>query len=220
MFWNRKTKPSPNDEIRETLFGDLSIENWCGENTENEPWQSFQLAKQLIEKKHNEQAIDLLTKITQMENLETRHYVQAYNFLKELGQANDKPTELFGVVIEVGIKKNEYDLLATYNDLTARYYNYTGAGIVWENPDNSIENEIRNVLELGKEVMNNIGPWENARPLPVKKGMVRLNLLTSKGLHFGEAPMNVMGNDPIGGGLLNASAILMKKLTEKTQDEK
>jgi hypothetical protein len=219
MFWNRKTKQSPNNEIRETLFGDLSIEKWTDKNATEEPWKSFELAKELIVKKQNEQAVELLTKITQMENLESRHYVQAYHFLKQLGMNNDKPTELFGVVIEVGMKKNEYDLLAAYSDFSARYYNYTGAGIVWENPNNSLENEIKTVLELGKEVMNNIGPWEEDRPNPVKKGMVRLNLLTSKGLHFGEAPMDVMGSDPTGGGLLNASAILMQKLMEKTENK-
>ncbi|MFT5823274.1 MAG: hypothetical protein ACI8ZM_004535 [Crocinitomix sp.] len=37
MFWNKKTKPSPNDEIRETLFGDLSIEKWTDKNVAEEP---------------------------------------------------------------------------------------------------------------------------------------------------------------------------------------
>jgi hypothetical protein len=216
MFWNKKSTPLVNDEIRETLFGDMPIEKWRGKDATEEPWILFEHAKEQIEKSQNEQAVEMLTKITQMKNLESRHYAQAYHYLKQLGKTSDQPTELFGVVVEVGMRKNEYDLLAAYTDLSARYYNYTGAGIVWDNPDNSIENEITTVLELGKEVMNNIGPWEEARPKPIKKGMVRLNMLTSKGLHFGEAPMHVMGNDPIGGGLLNASAVLMQKLMEKT----
>ncbi|WP_124981265.1 hypothetical protein [Nonlabens xiamenensis] len=219
MFWIKKNKTSPNDEIRETLFGDMPLELWTGDNTNDEPWTSFAAAKAKIESNEKESAIEILKGITNQEGLESRHYAQAFNTLKQLGHIEENPTQLFGVVVEVGMKKNEYDLLAAYRDLSARYYNFTGAGIVWEHPDSSIDKELMTVLELGEEVMKNIGPWENARPKPVKKGIVRLNLLTSKGLHFGEAPMNVMGQDPIGGGLLNASAVLMQTLMAKTENK-
>jgi len=218
MFWKTK-KPSPNDEIRETLFGDRALESWTGNNSTNEPWDAFATAKAKIDSNEKENAIEILKGITNQENLESRHYIQAFHHLKQLGHVEDNPTQLFGVVVEVGMKRNEYDLLAAYRDLSARYYNFTGAGIIWEHPDDSIDKEVKTVLELGEEVMKNIGPWENARPQPVKKGMVRLNLLTSKGLHFGEASMDVMGNDPIGGGLLNASAMLMQTLMAKTENK-
>lgn len=218
MFWKKKNKTSVNSEIRETLFGDMPLEKWSGKDIRVEPWISFTSAKAKIDSNEKENAIDILMDITKQESLESRHYVQAYHHLKQLGHIEDNPTQLFGVVVEVGMKKNGYDLLAAYSDLSARYYNFTGAGVVWEHPDDSLDNEIKSVLALGEEVMKKIGPWENTRPEPVKKGMVRLNLLTSKGLHFGEAPMNVMGTDPIGGGLLNASAILMQALMAKTDN--
>lgn len=216
MFWKKKEKQAPNDKIRETLFGDMPINEWAKEGLKEEPWSSFLKAKNLIAAHQDQAAIEVLQAITRMNNLESRHYAQAYHFLKELGQVESAPTKLLGVVIEVDIESQGYDLLAAYPDLSARYYNYTGAGIVWEHPNNSIDEEIKAVLHLGEEVMHKIGPWDGPRPQPVKNGMVRLNLLTSKGLHFGEAPMNTMAADPIGGGLLNAGAGLMQVLINKT----
>lgn len=218
MFWKKKPKTSPNDAIRETLFGDMSLENWSAHNSMDEPWRSFSSAQAKIDAGEREQAIEILKGITTQEDLESRHYVQAFHHLKQLDHAAEGPTLLFGVVVEVGMDRNAYDLLAAYRDLSARYYNFTGAGVVWDRPDESLDTETRTVLEQGEEIMKKIGPWENARPEPVKRGIVRLNLLTSKGLHFGEAPMNVMGNDPVGGGLLNASAQLMQALMAKAEN--
>lgn len=218
MFWKKKSKTSPTDVARETLFGDLPLEKWGDINNEEEPWKSFGAAAQQVSEGQIQKAIETLRGITQLENLESRHYIQAWHFLKQLGHINDEPTKLFGVVIEVSMRKNDYDLLAAYSDLSARYYNFSGTGVVWENPNSSLHNDLKEVLKCGKEAMDKIGPWEGPRPGPVRKGMVRLNLLTSNGLHFGEAPMSVMNNDPIGGSLLNASTILMRKLIEKTSD--
>ena len=215
MFWRKKDKVSPNDEIRETLFGDMSITSWLEQASTEEPWTYFSTAKEKLDAGDREGAIEILKKITTQENLESRHYIQAFHHLKQLDYDEETSSQLFGVIVEVGMKKSEYDLLVAYKDMSARYFNFTGAGIVWEHPDDSLDTEIKGVLELGEEVLKNIGPWENTRPEPVKKGMVRLNLLTSKGLHFGEAPMEVMGNDPIGGGLLDASAVLMQALMTK-----
>ncbi len=216
MFWKRK--PSPNDEIREVLFGDLPIEKWTIENPNIEPWISFGSVKEAIQSNQFDQAINKLHEIIKIEGLESRHYVQAYYFLKQLGHIESEATKLFGVVVEVGVNKKGYDLLAVYSDLTARYFNYTGSGVVWSHPDNSLDIEIKEVLDKGKEVMNLIGPWNSERPKPIKNRFVRLNLLTSKGLHFGEAPLNVMEIDPVGGGLLKVSTILMNAMINKTKE--
>jgi len=215
MFWKRK--PSPNDEIREVLFGDLPIEKWTVENADIEPWTSFGLVKELLQSNQKDRAVAKLHEIISMNGLESRHYVQAYNFLKQLGYIESEATKLFGVVVEVGVNRKGYDLLAVYGDLTARYFNFTGSGVVWSHPDNSLDIEIKEVLDKGREVMKLIGPWEGERRKPVKNNMVRLNLLTSKGLHFGEANVYTMEQDPIGGGLLKVSTILMQALMDKSK---
>lgn len=218
MFWKKKTKTPLIQALRETLFGDLPMEKWTNMSSSEEPWKSFNMAAQHVVEGQVHSAIDRLKGITEMVDIESRHYIQAYHLLKQLGHTNSLSVELFGVVIEVSTRRNDYDLLAVYSDLSARHYNYMGAGIVWENPDDSLHFDLKAVLECAKEALSNIGPWEGARPGPVKGSMVRLNILTSNGLHFGQAPMSVMDNDPIGGALLNASIILMRKLAEKAGD--
>jgi len=209
---------SPNDEIRETLFGDIPIEKWSSGRSSEEPWVSFSNAKKKIDSNENQEAMEILKGITKQEAYESRHYIQAFHHLKQMGYKENKPIQLFGVVVEVGMDRNGYDLLAAYQDFSARYFNFTGTGIIWDHPDASVDKEITTVLELGEEVLKKIGPWEKPRPAPVKNGMVRLNLLSSKGLHFGEAPMNLMENDPIGGKLLYAAADLMQVLMTKTEN--
>lgn len=212
MFWKKKKKATPVEDPRDTLFGDLPIETWAINDT-SEPWASFKAAKDKIESNQPSEAIEILKGITEQENLESRHYIQAFHHLKQLGCVEEGPTQLFGVVVEIGFRPGQYDLLATYSDLSVRYYNFSGNAIFWEHPNNSLDDEIKDVLELGTDILNNIGPWDGARPYPIRKGKVRLNLLTSKGLHFGEGPMSVMTIDPLGEGLLNAATILMDKLS-------
>jgi len=217
MFWKKKKQPSLNDDMRETLFGDQPLEVWAGHDHVLEPWASFANVKECLDSSKKEKAIERLKAIISQEDLESRHYLQAYHFLKQLGHTDESLKKLYGVVLEVGLKKNQYDLLAAYEDLTARYYNYAGSAIIWEHPDDSVDQEINDLLELGGEILEHIGPWEGPRLMPVKKGMVRINLLTSSGLHFGEGSMNAMDRDPLGGALFNAGFRLMDKLMARTK---
>ncbi len=42
--------------------------------------------------------------------------------------------------------------------------------------------------------------------------MVRLNMLTPSGLHFGEGPFQVLAGDPMGGPIVAAALALMQRL--------
>lgn len=57
------------------------------------------------------------------------------------------------------------DLLAAYSDHSARYYNYSGAGVVWEHPDTSLDSPIDELLAAARQVVEMIGPWQGARPV-------------------------------------------------------
>jgi hypothetical protein len=83
------------------------------------------------------------------------------------------------------------DILAGYADHHARYYNFSGAGVVWERPNNSLDALIDRLLAVGAEVTAQIGPWQESRPPAPEAGQVRLSFLTPSGLHFGQGPMEV-----------------------------
>jgi hypothetical protein len=126
------------------------------------------------------------------------------------------PGDLFGVVVEVGMKEG-LDLLAAYSDCTARYYNYSGSGVAWERPTVSLDPHVKRVLDAGRAILPNIGVWEGPRRPPPDFGMIRLNLLTPAGIAFGEGPFEVLAKDPMAKPLIDAATALMQQLTELTR---
>ncbi len=121
-----------------------------------------------------------------------------------------------GVVVEVGLEGG-LDLLAAYADHTARYYNFSGAGVVWEHADDSIDAQIDALLACGQTICDRIGPWEGERPGPPPAGQARINLLTPSGLHFGQGPFELLSRDGLGGPALAAATALMQSLIAKTR---
>jgi hypothetical protein len=101
---------------------------------------------------------------------------------------------VLGVVVEVGLASGN-DLLAAYADRRAYYYNYSGAGVVWQRPDLSLDALIDSVLASAATIVARIGPWnDRLRPSP-GSGFMRLNILTPAGLHFGEGKFDELDSD-------------------------
>jgi hypothetical protein len=154
-----------------------------------------------------------------MRGLESRHYLQAWHFLRELGvQANaDEAKRVYGVVVEVALESG-LDIVAAYADGAARYFNYSGAAVIWERPDDSLAQSIEALLEAGRVVAAQIGPWEGQRPAaPEPPGQVRISMLTPSGLHFGQGPFETLAADPLGGPVISSATKLMMELIGKTK---
>lgn len=213
----KKEKPRKPIEIRDTLFGDLPIEEWPrDQNLSSEPWLSFMEARKYLDKKDKPSAFKTLQKIADMPGLESRHYLQAWHFLRELG-VNPPPEKakfVYGVVVEVGLQ-NGADIVAAYTDYTARYLHHSGAGVIWERPDSSLDAEIEALLKAGQSVANVIGPWDKERPGAPQGENVRLNMLTPSGLHFGYGAFESLWNEPMGRAILDPATRLMQALTAK-----
>ena len=150
-----------------------------------------------------------------MPGLESRHYLQAWHSLRQIGvnPPADKAKVVYGVVVEVGMQ-NGADIVAAYEDYTARYIHNTGAGVIWEHPNDSLDLKIKDLLDAGQAVANRIGPWEQERPAPPSKDNVRLNMLTPSGLHFGYGGFQSLHNEPMGRAILDPATALMLSLTE------
>jgi hypothetical protein len=130
-IFKKKSQPSsPQFSARDFLFGDMPFSEWpkSSARPDHEPWQSFVKAREQVNVGNTTEAISVLRQILRMPNLESRHYLQAWHFLRALGESptNDEAKRLYGVVVEVGLKDG-LDTLAAYTDGTARYFNYTGA---------------------------------------------------------------------------------------------
>ena len=202
-------------ELRDTLFGDVPLSSWVSEPRPSlEPWATFAQARDALAAGRASEAVDRLQAVAAMPALESRHYLQAWHVLRELGvrPASEIAKAVYGVVVEVSLP-NGLDVLAAYADGRARYLNWSGAAVIWDAPGPRFGAQIAGVLNAGKAIVQRIGPWESPRRGPPPTGHVRLNLLTPSGLHFGEGPLDVLGRDALAGPLLAAATGLMQGLT-------
>jgi hypothetical protein len=215
----KKEKPSQPNRLRDTLFGDMPISEWGKQvDLKTEPWTSFVQVREYLDAKNEALAIETLQRITDMQNLESRHYLQAWHFLRQLGvnPPDDKAKIVYGVVVEVGMEKGT-DILAAYADYTARYYNFSGAAVIWERGVHSLDAEIEALIEAGQALVGHIGPWDQARPDEPPADYVRLNILTPSGLHFGYGSFNAVEKDPMAKIIFHLAAKLMQSLTQWVQ---
>lgn len=205
--------PSQPSTIRDTLFGDLPLADWGNGHTEGEPWRWFAEARASLARGERQETVRALEQVLGAGGLEARHYLQAFHALRELGLTvpESHAKNVLGVVVEVAMDDG-LDLLAAYADSSARYYNYSGAGVVWDRPNDSLDSHIEAVLDAARTIVVQIGPWDGARPEPPPNGHVRLNILTPSGLHFGQAPFDVFAGDGLAGPLLHAATQLMQQL--------
>src|SRR4051812_42118729 len=133
LFKGESLTPLPRPSVRDTLFGDLPMSEWPPADSplnEQEPWKSFVLGREALAKRRTDDAIAHWRRVAESPGLESRHYLQAWHFLRLQGvqpSASDGKT-LLGVVLEVSMPDG-LDLLAAYPERTARYYNYSGAGV-------------------------------------------------------------------------------------------
>src|SRR4051812_21123452 len=103
MFGKRKAAAAarPVASIRDTLFGDGPIESWPAAGTEAErfePWATFVRAREALAAGRSDEAIAMWRSITEMPALESRHYLQAWHFLRAHGAAvpAERAKELLG----------------------------------------------------------------------------------------------------------------------------
>lgn len=212
----KKDKAPTPASIRDTLFGDMPIGQWPSNDTAGGPFATFIRARHAIAANKPGEAINDWLSITTTPGLESRHYLQAWHFLRQHGQQPpaEVAKDVFGVVIEVGMPEG-LDILAAYADLSARYLNHAGGGVIWDHPDDSLDLKITTLLDHAERITQKIGPWEKERPAPVGRDMLRLSMLTPSGLHIGQGPVAVLSSDPFSAPMFAAATQLLQALTEK-----
>ncbi len=156
-------------------------------------------------------------KIINDSSSDSRIKILAYNRQFANGQIPNKK-ELLAVIVEVGLE-NGLDVLASFNNGTARYINQSEKILVWETTTDKTANELTdNLFSKCREIVNKIGAWDKPRkPQPIM-GNARISFLVSDGLYFGEGPMNILFSDPMAGPALTKATELMKYITENSMD--
>jgi hypothetical protein len=203
-------------DIREVLFGDEPLEKVAsyaqGLEGEN-PWAHFATAHQQLVAGDSPGTIRALKKILKMKGLEARLYLQAWHCLRALEQYPriDQAREIQGMVVEVALERG-LDIIAAYADGSARYFNYSGAAIVWDIQDAEIDRMVTELLTVGQSLVDISEPWDGPRPSAPPIGMVRVNALTFGGLHFGQGSFQAISQDGLGGLALRGAFDIMQAL--------
>jgi hypothetical protein len=200
-------KDSSVNTIYNLLFCDNL--NLCKENTQQPYTYPFDILFS------ESSSVEDLQKIIDDKDSDPRIKVLAYN--RQLGSGY-KPSkkELLAVIVEVGLK-NGLDVLASFNNGTARYINQTGKILVWEtNNDEEVNNITNDLFANSQNIVNQIGVWDKPRRPNPTKGNARITFLVSDGLYFGEGGMHVLFSDPMASPALTKATELMDYLTQKS----
>jgi hypothetical protein len=155
-----------------------------------------------------------LQKIIDDKNSDPRIKILAYN--RQVASGHRSPEkELLAVIVEVGLDEG-LDVLASFNDGTARYINHTGKILIWEAADERSIELTKDLFHKSQNVVSQIGPWDKPRRPAPTKGNTRITFLVSDGLYFGEGPTDVLFNDTLAGPALTSATQLMLYLTEES----
>jgi hypothetical protein len=220
LFKKKQTPADIKNVVRNTLLGDVPIPEWGKETTDGIPWSLFAEARGHIVKKQNyPEAIKLYQKITETPGLESRHYLQAWHFLRRLkvNAPAEVDPKVYGVLVDVHIE-NGTEFVAAYADHSARYFNYTGGGIIWEAPDSSLNDKIDTLLQACEVVTKQLQPLtlEQGRPIPPKNvDTVQINILTPGGIRHGIGTFEQLSQVASANAIIAGATDLMKNLVDK-----
>jgi hypothetical protein len=162
------------------------------------PWQATLFSEPLAVK-----AVEALANDPKTEG---RIRALAYNRLRKEGHSVP-PKQLLGVIVEVPLEDG-LDVLAAFSDGSVRYINQTGKLALFEGVP-SLRPAAAALLQASEAAVARLGPWDKPRLAPPEKGNIRLTFLVSDGLYFGEGSMADMGNDPLGGPVVQRATELL-----------
>jgi hypothetical protein len=207
--------------LRAFVFGDRPIDDWppADADASGEPWQSFVQARDAFHAGDLERAITIWLDLAARPEVESRHVLQAWHFLRHVGTTPppEQAKHVHGAVAEVAVPAG-HDLLAAYADGSVRYLNVSGAAAVIEDRLPTVDGAAREMLRVGQRVADAIGPWEEDALPPLPAGHTRLTLLTPSGPHLGQGPDEALRADPMAAEFLAAATALLVAVTDLPRD--
>jgi hypothetical protein len=203
------------DSLRPLLYGDAALDQWPPESGgHHEPWTSFEQARDAFGAGLLNQAYELWRRIALDEDAESRCRLQAWHFLRQAGQEvpNGEAKHVLGAIIEAPVA-GSHDVLAAYEDGSARYLNYSGKVVIWdERANQDVLDAIRGWLAVASVIANHAGPWTDLGFPPLPAGNMRIMALTPSGPHFGQGPSDALLQDEIALRFQEAATRLLTKI--------
>lgn len=208
------------EDLRGSLLGndDLPtlVARLAPEGRDVEPWSLFVSAAEREAAGDVPAALVALRSIADSEGYETRVRLQAWHALRALGiePPEEQARTVRGVITEVGLDGGT-DVVAAYQDHTARYFNQAGGAIVWDQHDGQVDPLVDAYLAAGQAVADVTGPHMDELPDPVGPGTALIMLLTFRGIHIGYGELDAIMGDALGGQVSGAALALMTALIDR-----
>lgn len=173
------------------------------------PFETIAAAAKLVDEGKQAEAKSLLRTFLETPELETRIQLRGWTALRELNEQPDarQSGEILGVVIEVPMK-GAYDTLAAYQDGSARYLNYSGAGIFWDAPDATIKGMCHALINSTIPATSRVKPRTS---VSLPKSGIQVTILTRSGMHLISNPTQ---------GIVRAAQQLMLELIRRSKEQK
>lgn len=212
-------------DLRETLYTRASLDPFLARLKEDSktrfPWSNFFAAADAMKAGDNAGAVSLLKQIVEKQGLNTRIHLQAWHTLRSLGEwpPESQRGYLQGMVVENHMDHG-LDIVAAFRDYTARYWNYSGTGVVWEARDREIDPLIVNMLAVGDAIMKKIGIGQHEPPPVPEKGYLRIYLMAYDGSCFGHGLFEQLSRDKMGNAAIDTAIKLMNGLTKKQRKKR
>lgn len=214
-----RKQPSAADTLRQFVYGDASADEWLaqGDDAPGGPWALFERAQQLVRAGQVDGAAAIWRQLAATGGLESRHALQAWHFLRQAGFAPpaDRAKLALGAVAELPVN-GAHDVLAAYPDGSARYLNYSGKAVVWEDRSvTPVQAAISGWLASARAIADVTAPWDQPALPPVLAGHARVMALTPGGPHFGQGPAAALLADPMAGRFLAAATGLLQLIVAR-----
>ncbi|MBN8742152.1 MAG: hypothetical protein BGP24_07385 [Lysobacterales bacterium 69-70] len=155
---------------------------------------------------------DALRRIAADRGGDSRFRALAFHRLRDAGETVPA-RELLGVVVEVP-QDHGLDVLAAFADGGVRYLNQSSKIVFFEGRGHPAEAAALDLVALAQDIVDRIGPWDQARLPPPALGHVRLSFVVSDGLYFGEAPFDAFWNDALAGPVLRKATELLRQAVD------
>lgn len=149
---------------------------------------------------------------------ESRMRALAYGRLKA-ERCAVPPRILFGVIVETPLPRG-LDTLATYTDGRIRYINGSGRRATIERDVPTLRAPRQALLSAAQDVVDELEPIAEIRSPPPPSGNVRITSVVSDGLYVGEANLEALTRDPLGGPILRAASDLMNAVLDYSKTNK
>lgn len=203
-------------EMRINFMGSVNFNEWPKGENDVQPWSLFVAARKALSVKNNADAERYLRQITETPGLEPRHYMQAWLFLRyflKVQPPADVDKKVYAVMVEVCTSTGVM-LVVGYADHHARTLHSSGGGVVWENPNNSLNEKIDTLIQAGQQAVNSIPlTVVGIVPTPPKQvDHVLICIATPSGIYQGLGAGEFMSKDQYAGPILNAGTNLLQSL--------